>query len=82
MNLFLQFLQFYRMIILIRILMTWVRLDPSHPVVAFLLEVTDPYLRWIKAIVPPRINQIGMLDLTPIYAFLFLDLVAMVAVRL
>lgn len=71
-----QFIAFYQWVILARILLSWVRPNPNHPAVAFLLEVTDPYLNWVRSIVPPALRSFGMLDLTPLFAFMILGLAA------
>lgn len=62
------FLRIYSFILLARVLTSWVRADPYHPIVRFLYAVTDPILDPIKAILP----QTGMLDFSPVVAFLII----------
>ena len=55
--------------ILARVLLTWVRIDPTHPAVQLLLDVTEPVLRPIRELMP----AMGMFDFSPIIALLLLN---------
>jgi len=55
--------------ILARVLLTWVRVDPTHPAVQLLLDVTEPVLRPIRELMP----AMGMFDFSPIIALLLLN---------
>ena len=55
------FFQVYILLLLARILISWVNLDPYHPVVRFLYNVTEPVLAPVRRILPPA----GMFDLSP-----------------
>ncbi len=55
--------------ILLRVLLSWVRVDPTHPAVRFLLDVTEPLLRPIRDMMP----NMGMFDFSPIIALLLLN---------
>lgn len=61
----------YSWILIARIFLSWIRHDPYHPVIRFIYKVTDPILEPLSRIIPP----IGMIDISPIIAFLALDLV-------
>jgi YggT family protein len=68
--------QIYSILILIRVILTWVNTDPyrprfSHPIVHLLNKITDPVLVPLGRIIPP-IG--GTLDITPIVALLLLQL--------
>ncbi len=65
-------------LLMARIIVSWFPVDPYHQVVQFLVQVTDPILLPLRRI--PL--QIGMLDLTPLLAFVALYFVNRVAVRL
>jgi len=67
----------YSWLLLIRILLTWFPVDPYNPVVRFIARVTDPFLRLFRGILPP----IGMLDLSPILAFIVLNLLRRLVVN-
>lgn len=59
-------------LLVIRILLSWFPVDPFNSVVSSLHQITDPLLAPFRKL--PL--QIGMVDLTPIFAFLalaFLD---------
>lgn len=58
----------YSLLILARVLLSWVNLSPYHPVVTFIHEVTEPVLKPLRNIIPP----IGMLDISPIAALILL----------
>ncbi|ABO49253.1 protein of unknown function YGGT [Desulforamulus reducens MI-1] len=61
----------YEMMLLIRILMSWFPHNPYNPIVRFLYETTDPYLNIFRRIIPP----LGMVDISPIAAFLVLRMI-------
>ena len=64
-------LQIYTFILLIRILITWIpNLDPHHPIVQLLFQVTEPVLEPARKIIPP----IGMIDISPIVVFIILGI--------
>ena len=67
-------LQLYSMLIFIRILMSWVPLDPRNPFVETLSQITDPYLNIFRRFIPP----VGMMDFSPIVALLVLNAIARV----
>lgn len=49
-----------------RIVVSWLPVDPYHTIVQFLVQVTEPILAPFRRL--PL--QIGMLDLTPLVAFI------------
>lgn len=57
--------------IMARIILSWFRFDPYHPVSVFLYRVTEPILGFFRGIIPP----VGMLDLSPIVAIIVLGIV-------
>lgn len=62
----------YIWIIIARAVISWVNLDPYHPVVRFLVQVTEPLLYRIRRVLP----AMGGLDLSPmvlIMAIIFLQ---------
>ena len=66
-----QTLSIYSYILIIRILLTWFpNLDWSNPILSNISAITDPYLNLFRGIIPP----LGGLDLSPILAFLVLNL--------
>ena len=59
-------------LLVVRMILSWFPLEPYNPVVSTLYQITDPLLAPFRKI--PL--QIGMIDFTPVFAFLtlaFLD---------
>jgi YggT family protein len=54
----------FQLLILGRILLSWLQLDPYNPIVQFIYNATEPILAPIKKVIPPA----GMFDLSPIVA--------------
>jgi YggT family protein len=68
--------------ILARVILSWlpmagVRIDPYHPLIRFLFQLTDPILAPIR-----RFATFGMMDFSPIVALLLLDVVRRVLTTL
>jgi YggT family protein len=59
-------LQGYSWILLARVLISWVSPSPLNPIVQFLYRATEPILDPIRRTLPP----LGMMDLSPIVAFM------------
>ena len=71
-------LQIYTFVLLVRILITWIpNLDPSHPIVQMLFQVTEPVLEPARKLIPP----IGMIDISPIVVFIVLGILQDLLVR-
>jgi len=62
---------FFYLAIMARIILSWFRFDPYHPVSMFLYRVTEPILGFFRGIIP----SVGMLDLSPIVAIVVLGMV-------
>jgi len=63
--------QLYSYVLLARALMSWIpNLDPSHPVVQVLYQITEPLLEPIRRIIPPLG---GMIDISIIVLFIALS---------
>ena len=65
-------LEILRWAILIRVLLSWlpmagIRVDRSNPAVNILFEITDPILNPLR-----RFTTVGMIDLSPIVAFVII----------
>jgi YggT family protein len=61
----------YTVMLFGRILGSWVPEFQSHKIMQFLAFYTDPYLNVFRRIIPP----LGMIDISPIFAFLALNLI-------
>lgn len=62
--------QLLNLAIIARVFLSWFNVRPDHPVVSFLLQITEPVLAPIRRVVP----TIGMLDISPIIAIILLEL--------
>ena len=54
-----------------RIIGSWFPEFRFHPIMRFIAHYTDPYLNLFRRIIPP----LGMIDISPIFAFIALRLV-------
>ena len=61
--------QVYTLILIVRVLVSWVNPDPFNPVMQFLNRATDPVLEPLRRVIPP----IGPFDLSPLVALLLLQ---------
>ncbi len=66
------FLQIMTWAIVGRALISWVDPRGSNPVSRFLFELTEPIVGPIRSVVP----RIGMIDISPIFAILLLQVLA------
>jgi YggT family protein len=66
----------YTILIFVRILMSWIPRIPYNrilsAVIGFIQEVTDPYLRLFRRVIPPLGGGGFALDLSPIIAIIVL----------
>ncbi len=62
----------YLALLFIRVLLTWFpTVDWSNPLFSTLSQLTDPYLNLFRRLIPP----LGMIDISPMLAFLLLGFV-------
>jgi uncharacterized protein YggT (Ycf19 family) len=76
----------YLILILIRIILSWIPRMPYNPVlnavVTFIHDVTDPFLRIFRRVIPPIGGGGFALDLSPIIAIIVLYIAQAVVVGL
>lgn len=60
----------YSLVVLIAVVMSWVRVDPRHPLAVIVRSLTEPVLEPIRRMLPP----IGGLDFSPMVLLLLLRL--------
>ncbi len=58
------------LIILARVLLSWIPVDRDNPLVSFVYEITEPILGPIRRVIP----SVGGLDLSPIIALVLLEI--------
>jgi YggT family protein len=74
-----QLLRIYTFVLLARILITWIpNLDPYHPAVQLLRQITDPVLEPARKLIP----SIGMIDISPIVVFIVLGILQDILMQL
>jgi YggT family protein len=76
--------QVYTFLIFIRVLLSWINVDPyrptiDHPLIRILNQITDPVLQPLRRIIPP-IG--GTLDISPVVALFLLEILRRVIVSL
>jgi YggT family protein len=68
----------YSLLIIARALLSFVPIDPYHPIAQFLHRVTEPALAPIRGILPPT----GPFDFSPLIALLLLNVLTQLVVGL
>lgn len=66
-----QLLDLYTLIVFGAVIVSWVQLPPTHPIVSFLTAMTEPLLAPIRRVLP----DMGGLDLSPLVLLLGIHLV-------
>ncbi len=75
---FIEILSFtLQILIIIRVLMSWINPHPSGAVGRFLMEVTEPILKPFQRILPPMAG----IDFSPILALVVLQILTSLAIR-
>ncbi len=68
----------FSLILLGRVLLSWVNVSPYHPVARFLFSVTEPILAPVRRILPPS----GAMDFSPLVVMLALLVLEKILVAL
>lgn len=63
--------------IFVRVIMSWIAIDPQNPLYAIIHEITEPILAPIRQFLP----RMGMIDLSPLIASVLLMFIAQAASR-
>lgn len=61
----------FNFLILIRVLLSWIRVNPYNPLVRIIFQITEPVLAPFRKLIPPAAG----LDFSPIVAYFVLELV-------
>jgi YggT family protein len=64
------FIQFYSLVILARVLMSWINVDPYSPVARIIYDLTEPVLAPVRNMLPPSAG----LDFSPIIVMVLLQI--------
>jgi len=62
----------YELIVVIRVILSWVQIESRHPLVQFVYNMTEPVMRPIRNILPTE--RIGI-DFSPLILLFILELV-------
>ena len=68
----------YSFILLARVLTSWFQVDPYNPIIRILYQLTEPLLAPIRRLLP----QTGMMDFSPIVAFVVITIAERIVVAL
>jgi YggT family protein len=68
----------YSIAIVIRVLLSWLRVSYYHPAVHLLIQITEPLLAPLRRYIPPM----GGLDFTPMVALIILWIVEQLLVMM
>jgi YggT family protein len=60
--------ELYAVVLFVRVMLSWIQIDPSNPLARIVYQLTEPLLAPIRQLLP----QGGGLDFSPIVAFIAL----------
>ena len=63
--------------LLARVVLSWVNLSPTNPLVVIVYQITEPILAPIRRVLP----RMGMLDLSPMIALILIFAIQRLLVR-
>ena len=66
-----QLLDVYSLVVFGSVIVSWIQLPPTHPIVGFLTRMTEPFLAPIRRLIP----TMGGLDFSPIVLLLAVRIV-------
>ena len=70
----------YSMLIIIRVLLSWLPHDPNGAVVRYVYDFTEPYIGLFRRIFPPRPSF--PIDISPLFALIVLHVAQALIIRL
>jgi YggT family protein len=66
-----QLIGLYEMVLIVRIVLTWIPHNPRHPAATLLYKITEPVLEPVRRVIP----SIGGIDISPIVVFIALGFI-------
>ena len=66
-------LEFYKWVVIISALLSWVNPDPYNPIVRFLYSITEPVFRPIRRLIGYRLGPIDISPIIVILAIIFIQ---------
>jgi YggT family protein len=69
-------IQLFALLVLARVLMSWFNVDPYNPIVQFIYNTTEPFLKPIRDMLPPAAGM----DFSPIVLLILVQVVGQLLV--
>lgn len=69
-------LQVFTLLVLARVLMSWVQVDPYNPIAQFIYTVTEPFLKPVRDLLPPMSG----FDFSPIVVIILAQVIASIII--
>ncbi len=69
-------LTIYTIVILVRVIASWVGADPYNPIIQFLARLTEPFFSAIRRRLPRALWDTGM-DFSPLIAILLVQMLSL-----
>ncbi len=66
-----QIIGLYKLVLIVRIALSWIPHNPQNPVITFLYKITEPVLEPVRRVIP----SIGGIDISPIVVFIGLSFI-------
>ncbi len=66
-----QLIGLYEIVLIVRIVLTWIPHNPHHPAATILYKITEPVLEPVRRVIP----SIGGIDISPIIVFIVLGFI-------
>ncbi len=66
-----QIIGLYKLVLIVRIALSWIPHNPHNPVISFLYKITEPVLEPVRRVIP----SIGGIDISPIVVFIALSFI-------
>ncbi len=70
--------ELYALVLFVRVMLSWIQIDPDNPLARIVYQLTEPLLVPIRQLLP----QGGGLDFSPIVAFIALLIVEQIVLTL
>ncbi len=72
------FVELYSFVILARVLMSWVNIDPYSPLARVIFDLTEPVLAPVRNMLPPAAG----LDFSPIIVMVLLQILGQILISM
>ena len=66
-----QIIGLYKLVLIARIVLSWIPHNPHNPAITILYKITEPVLEPVRRVIP----SIGGIDISPIIVFIALSLI-------